>query len=219
VETNSATVVLIPHNDVERACRRVSRDVVPSLRHYPNWRFELIIVDNSVRRLDALANLVAGLPWPSRYVWNDGHNLCYGPALNIAARLAAHPILLYLCANHGRMIDPGWVEDLARPFWQDEQVAMTGHPYPTSALPSRFGFLDSLEPFHIQGGIVGMRTDVIKRFPYDEGLYKHGCSDIWQSFRLMQEGFVLRPVSTVISVWRAKAPAGRWKYIHDHFED
>jgi hypothetical protein len=218
VERNSATIVLIPYNDVERACLRLSRDIVPSLRHYPDWRFELIIVDNSLCRLDALADMVAGLPWPSRYVWNHGDNLFYGPALNMAVKMASHPVLLYLCANHGRMLDPGWVEDLARPFWEDERVAMTGHPYPTGGVPSMLGFSNALEPYHIQGGLLGMRTEIIKRFPYDEGLYRHGCSDIWQSYRLMQEGFVLRKVPTVVSVWRTRAPAGPWKYIHDDFE-
>ncbi len=218
MQTKAATIVLIPHNDVERACRRLSRDIVPSLRHYEDWRFELVIIDNSERRMDQLADAVAGLPWPSRYIWHDGVNLFYGPALNAAANLAEHPVLLYACANHGRMIDPGWIEDLARPFWEDERVAMTGHPY-GSGPPAALGFPATLEPFHIQGGVLGLRTDVIRRFPYPEGQYAHWGSDVWQSFRLMEAGFVLRHVPSVISVWRAKAPPGPWKYIHDHFEE
>ena len=109
MQTKAATIVLIPHNDVERTCRRLSRDIVPSLRHYGDWRFELVIIDNSERRMDQLADAVAALPWPSRYIWHDGVNLFYGPALNAAANLAEHPVLLYACANHGRMIDPGWI--------------------------------------------------------------------------------------------------------------
>ena len=163
METKAATIVLIPHNDAERACRRLSRDVVPSLRRYEDWRFELIVVDNSQRRLDPLAEAVAALPWPSRYIWHNGANLFYGPAMNVAATQAAHPVILYSCATHGRMIEPGWIEDLTRPFWEDERVAMTGHPYP-SGMPSAFGFPDTIRPYHIQGGVLGLRTAVIRRY-------------------------------------------------------
>jgi hypothetical protein len=214
VETKAATVVLIPHNDGARAQRRLERDVIPSLQSYSDWKFELLVVDNSGGRLNDLARFVESLPWPSRYVWHNGVNLQYGPAMNVAARLAAHPVLVYLCANHGRMVDPGWVEDLVSPFWQNERVALTGHHYPSGA-PSMFGFPSTIGAYHIQGGVLGLRTAVIRRFPYHEGEYAHGCSDIWQSYRLMQAGFALHDVPSVMSVWRTHAPAGRYKYVHD----
>jgi hypothetical protein len=217
MQTNAATIVFIPHNDLERAQTRLQRDLAPSLRHYPDWSFELIVIDNSERRLDPLAAEVARLPWPSHYLWHDGTNLFYGPALNVAASLARFPVMLYLCANHGRMIDPGWVEDLVRPFWEDERVAMTGHPYPSGS-PAALGFRDTLEPFHIQGGILGLRTDAIRRHPYVDGQYAHWGSDVVQSFRLMEAGFTLRRVPSVISVWRTVAPPGPWKYVHDASE-
>lgn len=214
---HAATFAFFPHNDVERAHRRLTRDIVPSLRAYENWRFELIVIDNSDRRLDALAKIVDSLPWPSQYVWHGGTNLQYGPSMNLAANLASHPMLLYACANHGKMVDPGWVEDLARPIWEDPNVALTGSPYP-SPPPSTLGFRDPGKHFHIQGGVLGAQTEVIRRHPYDEGEYAHWGSDIWQSYRLMEAGFELRPVSSVVSVWREKAPRGNWKYIHDHAE-
>jgi GT2 family glycosyltransferase len=218
VETNAATIVLVPHNNFERASRCLSRDIVPSLQHYQDWRFELIVVDNSERRMNELAEAVEGLPWPSQYIWHNGANLFYGPALNLAANLAAHPVLVYACTNHGRMIDPGWLEDLVRPFWEDDRVAMTGYPYPSQPA-SELGFRDTGEQFHIQGGLLGLRTDVIKRHPYDEGQYAHWGSDVWQSYRLLEAGFLLRHVPSIISVWREKAPCGPWKYVHDYFEE
>lgn len=218
IERHAATVVLVPHNDLERASRRLARDIAPSLRQYRDWRFELIVIDNSEQRLDRLADEVARLPWPSRYIWHDGANLFYGPALNLAANLAVHPVLVYACANHGRMVDPGWVEDLVAPFWEDDRIAMTGHLYPSSH-PSELGFRDTGLHVHVQGGLVGLRADVIRRFPYHEGEYAHWGSDVWQSYRLMEAGFVLRQVPTIVSVWRERAPAGSWKYVHDHFED
>jgi hypothetical protein len=217
METRAATIVLVPYNNAPRTLLRLSRDILPSLPHYPDWRFQLVIVDNSEQRLDQVANLLVNLPWPSRYVWNGGQNLHYGPALNLAANLAEHPFLVYACTNHGRMIDPGWIGDLVRPFWEDERVAMTGHPY-GSPPPSTVGFANAEYHPHIQGGVLGMRTDLIKRYPYDDGQYAHLGSDIWQSYRLLQEGFVLRDVPSIVSVWRQIAPAGPWKYVHDHAE-
>jgi len=216
--TKAATIVLIAHNNLERASRRLLRDTVPSLAHYRDWSFQIIGIDNSERRLDQLADAVAQLDWPSRYIWHNGANLMYGPSLNLAANLAEHPYLVYACTNHGRMVDPGWIEDLVCPFWGDSRVAMTGHPY-GSPPPGSLGFRDTGQHFHIQGGLLAARTDIIRRFPYDEGKYAHWGSDIWQSYRLMEEGFTLRPVPSVISVWREKAPSGPWKYIHDSSEE
>ena len=88
-------MVLLAYNDPERARRRVERDLLPSLRHHDDWTFEIIVIDNSQERLHALAELVATLPWKSHYLWHDGRNLQYGPSLNLAARLAEHPFILY----------------------------------------------------------------------------------------------------------------------------
>ena len=217
-DTRSASIVLIPHNDSARASRRVSRDLVPSLERHAGWEFELIVIDNSERQLDALAEAVGRLPWPSQYVWHGGKNLLYGPALNLAATLAEHTVLVYVCAHHGRMLEPSWIEDLVRPFWDDERVAMAGHPYP-SPDPTTLGFRDIGPRFHIQGGVLALRTEVVRRYPYDEGEHAHWGSDIWQSYRLLEAGFVLQTVPSVVSVWRQKAPPGHWKYVHDNAEE
>lgn len=217
--TKAATVVLLAYNDLETAQRRIQRDVAPSLRHYHDWTFEIIVIDNSARRLDALADLVAGLPWKSRYLWHDGRNLLYGPSMNAAARLAEHPFILYVCMAHGRMYDPTWIGDLIAPMWDDERIAMSGHLFP-SAPPSVLGFPDHGQPrLHIQGGVLAARTDVLRRLPYQEREWSHGGSDVWQSYRLMAEGFVLHDVPTVYSGWMMVAPPGPWKYVHDYADD
>src|SRR5689334_12889898 len=115
--TKAATIVLVPYNNPERALRRLHRDIVPSLAYHASWRFELLVIDNSTQRLDGLAGAVGKLAWPSQYLWHEGKNLLYGPALNLAANLAEHPFLVYVCTNHGRMVDPAWLEDLVRPLW------------------------------------------------------------------------------------------------------
>jgi hypothetical protein len=217
MEPTAATIVLIPHNNLDRSLVRLQRDIVPSLRHYHDWQFELVAVDNSETRLEPLAAALSDLPWPSKYIWNDGTNRLYGPAMNIAANVAAHPLLIYVCTNHGRMINPGWIDDLARPFREDDRVAIAGHPY-VSPHPAALGLRDTGHHFHIQGGLLAARTDVIRRYPYNEDTYAHAGSDIWQSYRLMQEGFILRHVPSIISVWREIAPPGEWKYVHDQSE-
>jgi hypothetical protein len=215
----AATVVLLAYNDLEPARRRLERDLAPSLRHYHDWSFELIVIDNSLQRLDALAELVAGLPWKSRYLWHDGRNLLYGPSMNLAAGLAAHPFILYACAHHGRMLDPTWIEDIIAPMWADERIAMCGHLFP-SADPAVLGFADTgQQRLHIQGGVLAARTDVIRRFPYQEREWAHGGSDVWQSYRLMNEGWTLHDVPTIFSGWLTTAPPGPWKYVHDYADD
>ena len=212
-------MVLLPYNDLDKARRRLERDVIPSLRHHDDWTFELIIIDNSNQRLDALADLVASLPWRSRYLWHEGQNLLYGPSLNLAAALADHPFILYACAQHGYMVDPTWVEDLIAPMWTDERIAMCGHLYP-SGPPDLVGLPETGHPhLHIQGGVLAARTDIIRRFPYHEREWAHGGSDIWQSYRLMQEGLILHDVATVFSGWMMVAPPGPWKYVHDYADD
>jgi len=219
VITKAATVVLLAYNDLERARRRLERDLAPSLTYSEDWTFELIVIDNSPRRLDALANMVADLPWKSRYLWHDGRNLLYGPSLNLAAGLAEHPFMLYTCAAHGRMHDPTWIEDLIAPMWSNDRIAMCGHLYP-SIPPGVLGFAEAGQKhLHIQGGVLAARTDIIRRFPYQEREWAHGGSDVWQSYRLMQEGFILHDVPTVFSGWMMVAPAGPWKYVHDYADD
>jgi GT2 family glycosyltransferase len=217
VETKAATVVLIPHNNLERARLRLGRDVAPTLRHHADWRFELLVLDNSERRLDGLAQDLAALPWPSRYLWHEGQNLLYGPAMNRAAVLAQHPVMVYVCTNHGRMFDPTWIDDLVRPFWEDDRVAMTGHLYPGGD-PKTLGLSYRGPWVHVQGGVLAIRTDIVRSLPYDEGMFAHGCSDIFASYRAAQAGYVLKQVPSVISVWRQVAPPGRWKYVHDDSE-
>lgn len=215
----TATVVLIPYNDLDRSLRRLERDLVPSLRHYADWQFEIIVIDNSARRLDPLADDVARLPWKSRYLWHEGRNLLYGPSMNLAACLAEQRYVLYVCMKHGRMLDPTWIEDLIQPMWHDTRIAMCGHLFP-SAPPQVLGYRDRGQPrHHIQGGVLAARTDVLRNFPYQEKEWAHGGSDVWHSYRLMETGLLLRDVPTVYLGWMVQAPPGPWKYIHDYADD
>ena len=51
--------------------------------------------------------------------------------------------------------------------------------------------------------------------PYPDGPLAHYLSDVYQSLRLMAEGYQLADVPSVKSVWRSVAEPGPWKYVHD----
>jgi hypothetical protein len=206
------TAVVIPYRDVRGALRRIS-GLLTALRHC-QLDAELIAIDNSPRRSWQIAAAVQDNgSFPGRYCWQSGRNLCYGPAMNKAVLLARHPHLLYICANHGKSIDPTWPLDLLEPL-ADDTVAMTGSLQDTGP-PENLGFPPELPPLHVQGGIFAARTELLRRHPYPNGEYAHHGSDIYISLRLVQAGWRLADVPTVESVWRKKAGDGPWKYVHD----
>jgi GT2 family glycosyltransferase len=185
------------------------RDLLPALE-LVGCEHELIVIDNSPTRLDRLADavkLAAG-----RYCWQLGENLMYGPALNLAVSLSAGEYLLYVCANHGEAFDPTWAQDLLAPF-DDPGVAMTGC-LQSSGAPQAQGFPPELFDAHVQGGVFGARTAVLREHPYDEGEYQHWGADVNLCFRLSQAGYGLADVPTVRSVWREDPGEGDWKYLH-----
>lgn len=212
------TAVMVAYHNEEQALTRLFRDLLPSLLLYrPVLDAELIVVDNSTQPLPRLAEAVRDNgTLPAKYLWSEGRNLYYGPALNRAVQAAAHPYLLYVCASHGRMLDPTWLWDLLVPLLNDAsgRVALTGTHY-ASGPPSKLGFPDSLPRIHIQGGLFAGRTEVLAKNPYPDGEYAHWCSDIYQSFQLLQQGYQLVDVPTVRSVWREKVTDGHYKFVHD----
>jgi hypothetical protein len=211
------TAVMIAHNEEERSLTRFLRDLLPSLWLLrPLLDTEIIVIDNSERRSDRLANAVLDNGgFAASYRWNQGRNLMYGPSLNVAATMAARPYLLYVCAAHGQMYDPTWAWDLLATLVDDlsGDVAMSGSLRPSGS-PAAMGFSESLAQVHVQGGLFCARTDVLRAHPYEEGDYAHWGSDVYQGFQLMAAGYRLADVPTVRSVWRSAIEGRHWKYVH-----
>ncbi|MCY1021211.1 glycosyltransferase family 2 protein [Pyxidicoccus sp. MSG2] len=212
------TAVMVAYHNEDLALTRLLRDLMPSLLLYrPVLDTELIVVDNSEKPQPRLAEAVRdnGV-FPAKYLWSEGRNLYYGPALNLAVKAASHPFLLYVCANHGRMLDPTWAWDMLEPLVNDAsgKVALTGSHY-ASGPPSKLGFPESLPRLHIQGGLFAGRTEVLAKYPYPDGEFAHWSSDIYQSFQLLQQGYRLVDVPTVKSVWRQRVKDEHYKFIHD----
>jgi hypothetical protein len=184
----AVTAVIVVHKNEEGSLTRFLRDLLPALWLLrPVLDAELIVVDNSVARLDRMANAVLdNHAFPARYCWQGGQNLMYGPALNLAVGLARHPYLLYACANHGQSFDPTWPWGLLQPLLDDGagKVAMAGSLQPSGA-PTDLGFPPDLPAVHVQGGVFAARSEVLRSHPYPNGRYAHRCSDIYQSFQLM----------------------------------
>jgi GT2 family glycosyltransferase len=210
------TAIMIAYNNEDKALVRLQRDLLPAL---DGLDAELIVIDNSettsVELADALITAeVEGIH--TRYQWQLGNNLLYGPAINAAVKLATRPYLLYVCTNHGYSRDPSWATDLLTPLVDDDTrtVAMTGC-LQAAGPPENHGFPASLPQIHVQGGVFAARRDVLRAFPYPDGEYAHWGADIHECFALMHAGFHLVNVPTITSVWRQAAGNGHWKYIHD----
>jgi hypothetical protein len=217
MERIAVSAVMVVHHNEEESLTRFLRDLLPALWLLgPVLEAELIVVDNSVARLDRLANAVLDNgAFEARYCWQGGQNRMYGPSLNLAVSLARHPYLLYACSNHGHSFDPTWPRDLLQPLVDDAagKVAMAGS-LQASAAPADLGFSARLPAMHVQGGVFAARSELLRAHPYPDGRYAHWGSDIYQSFQLMEAGFQLVDVPTVKSVWRAPPGDGAWKYVH-----
>ena len=212
------SIVIIPHNDSKRFTTRMTRDILPSINAHPNWKFQVIVIDNSDEGKKQLFDFPQLNNVEYHYEWT-GTNLMYGPAMNLAASVSCYPYLIYVCSNHGHMYDPTWIDDLLAPIIKNPKVAMTGSYYP-SCSPQNMGFPSNLPAFHIQGGVFGARTEALKSHPYTSiDKWKHWGSDLYQSFQLMQAGFLLEDVASVKSVWReALISPEQWKFVHDYSE-
>ena len=213
------SIVLIPYNNEDKFRIRLERDIIPTIKAHPEWKFQIIIVDNSDEAKRVCLNILHSLNICPVYLW-PGTNIMYGPAMNLALLAAPYPYVVYLCTNHGRMYDPTWIDDIIYPMMLDEKIAMTGSHYASGCGADQFGFSPHLPRIHVQGGIFGARTAIMKAYPYTmDSKWIHGASDICQSYQLLHAGFVLMDVPTIKSVWRQKVDKPeQWKYVHDYSE-
>jgi GT2 family glycosyltransferase len=207
------SAVMVAYDNEDTSLTRLRRDLLPALASLDR-ETDVIVIDNSPQGLRRLRAAVVGSGVPWRYQWNQGENLFYGPAMNMAAGMARHPHLLYVCSEHGESYDPTWARDLLTPL-ADEEVAMAGS-LQYSGPPEKQGFDPGMWPYHIQGGAFAARTSALAAHPYPNGKFAHWGSDIYQCFQLQKAGFRFVDVPTVKSVyWHADLPNGSFKYVHD----
>jgi len=213
------SIVIIPHNNQKRVQIRLERDIFPTIQSHPHWKFQMIIIDNSDQENNLALNALNEENISLIYLWPET-NLMYGPAMNLALTVCCYPYVVYLCTNHGHMYDTSWIDDLISVLINNPNVAMSGSFY-NSCNPETMGFPSYLPSYHIQGGIFAARTEIMKKIPYTtDQRWIHWGSDIYQSFQLLNAGFLLHEVSTIKSVWRecVNSPE-KWKYVHDYSEE
>lgn len=186
------TFGLIPFNNIERTLDKINNIIVPTIAAYPQHTFETICVDNSSTPLD-ISHLV------TRYHWNGGANTFYAGAMNQIVSMANGNIIVYICTQHGRMLDSGWLQDIVQPIM--EGYAMAGD--------YAIGF--------IQGGVFAADVGVLRKVPYSlDPSCVHLYSDHYITKALLDNGHRLCHVPTIRSVWRHKvSPVSNYKYVHD----
>ena len=212
------SLILIAHNNTDRFKVRLERDVFPTIAAHSAWKFQMIVIDNSDADKKPAYDVLNADNFEHVYSWS-GSNIMYGPAMNKAVAMSSHPLVVYVCSNHGRMYDPTWIDDLVNPIITNPKIAMTGSHYP-SCHPTALGFPSHLPQMHIQGGVFGARTEALVACPYtNDQRYIHWGSDVYQGFQLLNAGFQLHHVNTINSVWRqCISSPEQWKYVHDYSE-
>jgi hypothetical protein len=189
---------------------RIEREILPTIAHYPKGQFEIICIDNSPERSPDVEALLERIDVPTRYVWNEGRNVKVAAAKNQIYQLASHPTVVYLCANHGRMYDPTWLEDIVRPLKRRE-VAQAGHVKLCKNPPPQTAPGDIL---FVQGGILAVKVEAMRRNPMPDD-HPHAYSDVAISWHLQQSGYQIADVPTILSYWRMPTPAKHHcKYVH-----
>jgi hypothetical protein len=126
---------------------------LPTLAHYP-LAFRIVCIDAT--RFPGAPDRLRTVKLPVKYLWNGGANLQVAAAKNQLYALASHPVLVYACANHGRLYDPTWLEDILVPL-KDPQVALAGTV--TTFPLTHIGQAEGTGIF-VQGGLLAARVDI-----------------------------------------------------------
>jgi hypothetical protein len=224
--------ILIGFNNPEQTRLRIERDMQTALELAAQkfgLGIALTIIDNSAERSDDL-NARFGLD----YHWMKGHNLQYGPSINVAVRRLPSVFTIYCCTRHGRSFDPTWAIDLLQPMVDNPVVGLSGCLWGSNSpegvaydckqdwIKEKFRFVDAggtgYVPQHVQGGVFAARTEVLLRFPYSDDI-PHLYTDHLITWNALQAGYKCQDVPSVRSIWRdvwaKKYKMDGIKYLHD----
>ena len=208
------SLVTIVHDDgkcnfdaIENRIKAVNQSAVVS-----GSFFELLVIDNSKNKVTRINRLVEELG--GMYHWCDGYNTFHGPSMNIAAELVSQEAVIYFCANHGKIFDPSWVQDILLPL-EDTSCGMAGCI--TSCLFDRVsgdpGDRNRRQE-HVQGAIAAIRRDTLLEVPYSHR-FPFEYSDVIMSLDLVRNGYYLGNVPSIKSVGEGVVRE-KGKYVHDY---
>lgn len=212
------TFGLIAFNNEKKTLQRLQRDVLPAalkVNERYSTRATIAVVDNSASPTESIVTWLRENYPAWIFKWNDGANWMHSRSVNWFA-IKYPGTLVYVCSQHGKSYDPSWAIDLIEAANSDPQAAMAGHVVP--------GSWDGRSIQFVQGGIFAVRTEVLRRMPFDEANIPHYWNDVELGDRFLRNGYKLIDVQSVRSAWRAMwvprqtAPRAGLKYVHDESE-
>jgi SAM-dependent methyltransferase len=194
------TVVLVTYNGLDRVVELLS-----AIRRFTRTPYEIFAVDNaSTDGTRELLSIFQGEPG-FKLVKNSKNQEC-AAATNLAIAATRTEYVVYLCASHSLVVDPGWEEPLVRFMDEHKEIEIAGHVWnPGFSLPSRRyaqGWtperhgLEKLE--HVQGGAwIARRILFDENGFFDQEAYPHGGMDVEFSYRLLSHGKALGRCSAI----------------------
>jgi hypothetical protein len=220
-------IIMVAFNNPEQTVTRWRRDVLPGVLH-TGLPYGVTVVDNSEKHSPLLADTFG-----EDYLWQEGKNLYYGGAINLAVPRLPSDLVIYACTNHGYMIDKSWVSDILAPLQNDPQVGAAGflmgsnspggvaHDCKAPWIKDKFYFTHpdgtGHVPPHIQGGVFAARTDLMLKFPYPPDVM-HSYTDHILTWEMLRAGYKCVSVPSILSLWRRCAEPHELKgvkYLHD----
>lgn len=185
------TIVLVTWN-----AKTHVEELLAGIRAYTRSPYELVIVDNASS--DGTRDLLEALPpSPGLTLRFNEENCRCAEATNQALELCRTEYVIYLCASHAVVTEPGWEEPLVELLDAQPQIDFAGDVWnPGFTLASR-RYARGWTPedhglehlLHVQGGIWIARRSLFDEVgPFAQDDYPHSGMDVEFSYRLLSLG-------------------------------
>lgn len=182
------TVVLVTYNHQSQV-----HSLLRALEHYTREPFELVAVDNAssdgTRELLRAAEAAGKL----RLLEND-QNLKCAAATNRALAECSTEFVVYLCANHAMVTQPGWDQRLLDYMDEHPGVDLAGDVWSPGFVVGSDRYAPGWNPkrvprgqlLHVQGGAWIARTRLFREAgDFAADLHPHSGMDVEFSYRLL----------------------------------
>jgi GT2 family glycosyltransferase len=178
----------VTHDSRERV-----EELLAALRLYTRTPHEIFVVDNA--STDGTRELLAKFEGePGFKLLRNPTNQQCAAATNLAIAATRTEYVIYLCASHALVAEPGWEEPLVRFLDERPEVEIAGHVWnPGFALPSKRyspGWTPESHGIenlgHVQGGAwIARRILFDENGFFDQENFPHGGMDVELSYRLL----------------------------------
>ncbi len=206
------TIVLVVLDELKALAQ-----LVRALRAFTRQPYELIVVDNA-SNTETRDYLCALATEPNvRLIRNEENRQC-AAATNQAIAACQTEFVVYLCARHAVVTEPGWDEDLVGFMEKHPQFGIAGDVWNPRYTLSSSRYAGTWTPeghgleklLHVQGGAWIARRALFEEvglFAEDE--HPHGGMDVEFSFRLLSLGKTLGHCTAILCPSAPELPALR----------